>query len=90
MPKVNFTSALKRFFPDLSELSVEGSSVSQVLVQVEKKFPGISNYLLEEDGSLRKHVNVFVKDDLIRDRISLSDKVGESDNVLIYQALSGG
>jgi len=90
MPKVKFTSALKRFFPSLSETVVEATTIHDVIRSIEKKYPGISNYLVDDAGRLRQHVNVFVQDELIRDREQLSDVVNEKDEVLIFQALSGG
>ncbi len=90
MARVKFTTALNRFFPDLEELVVPGHTVHEVMQQVGEAVPGISSYLLEEDGSLRKHVNVFIKEDLILDRNKLSDPVDDRDEILIYQALSGG
>lgn len=90
MAKVKFTAALTRFFPGLRELEVEGGTVQQVLEHVNSEVPGVINYLLEEDGSLRKHVNIFVKDELIKDRNTLSDEVHSNDEMFIYQALSGG
>lgn len=90
MPKVKFTSALKRFFPSLEEVDVEAGSVRDLIVELEKKHPGISSYLVDERGQLRQHVNVFVKDELIHDRETLSDSVKKNDVVLIFQALSGG
>ena len=50
----------------------------------------MQDYLLEEDGSLRKHVNIFVRDEMMTDRNTLSDILTEGDEVLIFQALSGG
>ena len=90
MARVKFTSALNRFFPDLTEMEVTGDSVNSILEGVGEKVPGLSDYLLEEDGSLRKHVNIFIKNELIRDRKKLSDQVDDQDEILIYQALSGG
>lgn len=90
MAKVKFTSALKRFFPTLEEVEMEGNSVNEVLERVNIKYPGMNSYLLEEDGSLRKHVNIFLGDELILDRIGLSDQVNSQDKILIFQALSGG
>ena len=90
MVKVRFTAALKRFYPNLEEELVEGKKVSDVIAAIGERYPGIIDYILEEDGSLRKHVNIFVKDNLINDREMLSDPVGEKDEILIYQALSGG
>jgi molybdopterin converting factor small subunit len=90
MPKVKFTSALKRFFPTLEEVEVDANTVFELLAELEQKHPGLSSYLVDETGHLRQHVNVFVKDELIRDREKLSDSVQKNDVVLIFQALSGG
>ncbi len=90
MATVKFTSALNRFFPDLKDLQVDAQNVGEVITKAEELFPGIRGYLLEEDGSLRKHVNIFIDEDLIRDRNKLTDQVAPSNEVLIFQALSGG
>ncbi|HAA14440.1 MAG TPA: molybdenum cofactor biosynthesis protein MoaD, partial [Cytophagales bacterium] len=44
----------------------------------------------DDQGQLRKHVNVFVGNTLIADRIGLSDALTAQDEVYIMQALSGG
>ncbi len=90
MAKVKFTSALKRFFPELSEMEVEANNVRELVAKLESEIPGLENYLLEDDGQLRKHVNIFLKDEMISDREKLSDSITPSDEILIYQALSGG
>lgn len=90
MPKLKFTSALKRFFPSLEEMEIEGNSVREVMENVEKIHPGILHYLMEDDGSLRKHVNIFVQGNLIENRKTLTDPVQQQDELLIFQALSGG
>ena len=90
MIKVKFTSALKQFFPDLRAQELEGSSVKEIIASIDAIYPGMQNYLLEDDGSLRKHVNIFVQDEMMTDRNTLSDTLTEGDEVLIFQALSGG
>lgn len=90
MANVKFTSALKRFFPTLATTNVEAATISEIISAIEKKYPGISSYLVDDTGQLRQHVNIFLKDELIRDREKLSDKVEAKDEVLIFQALSGG
>ena len=90
MAKVRFTAALKRFYPDLKEENIPGENVSAVLHTIDQKYPGIIDYILDEDGSLRKHVNIFVREELIKDKQTLSDLVSDKDEILIYQALSGG
>ena len=90
MAKVKFTSALKRFFPSLTELDIKGDTVKEALQNVEKNYPGILHYLIEDNGQLRKHVNIFLKGELIKDRKTLNDAVNSHDELLIFQALSGG
>lgn len=90
MPHIKFTAALKRFFPTIEEGIVDGKTVKEVLTNLEKKYPGIDDFLRDEQGQVRQHVNIFVKGELIEDEIALADVVGEGDEVLIFQALSGG
>jgi molybdopterin converting factor small subunit len=88
--KVKFTSALKQFFPDLSTQELEGASIKELISSIESIYPGMQDYLLEENGSLRRHVNIFVRDEMMVDRHRLSDTLIDGDDVLIFQALSGG
>jgi len=90
MPTVKFTSNLKRFFPDLKEQKSEEVSIPGILDGIESNFPGFKDYIVDEHGSLRKHVNIFIGNDLIKDRIKLSDSLNSSDELYIMQALSGG
>lgn len=90
MPQVSFTSALKRFYPNLEPLRVEAQTVAEILNKLEKQYPGLKDYLVDELGRLRKHVNIYIGENLVLDRESLKDKVRENDEVLIFQALSGG
>ncbi|HQU57711.1 MAG: MoaD/ThiS family protein [Phaeodactylibacter sp.] len=90
MATVSFTSALNRFFPGLKAEQVSAPTVCEALAQIERRYPGIKDYLIDEQGGLRKHVNIFVEGELISDRQKLSDPIEENADVLIFQALSGG
>ena len=90
MAKIKFTSALTRFFPNLTEMDIEAGTVKEALLNVEKNYPGILQYLVEDNGQLRKHVNIFLGDELIKDRQTLCDKISQKDELMIVQALSGG
>ena len=90
MPTVKFTYALNRFFKGLKDTPAEGVTLKEVLKQIDGRYPGIRNYILDEQGSLRRHVNIFIDGTLISDRTSLSDKFSENSEIYIIQALSGG
>lgn len=90
MPTVKFTKNLLRFYPSLQNTPVEGTSVAAVIAALELRYPGLSAYFVDDQGRLREHVNIFVGNQLIRDRQQLSDPVKDGDTVHIMQALSGG
>lgn len=92
MPVVEWTSHLKTHFPVLGSgpLSLAGTTVAEVLADLERRAPGIGFYVTDELGRLRKHVNIFVDGEMVVDRKRLSDRVSETTRVLIMQALSGG
>ena len=90
MATVRFTYALKRFFPTLGDLDIQEDTLPAVIDAVEKDFPGLKKYVLDEQGALRKHVNIFIDGELIRDRQQLTDAFQPDSEVYIMQALSGG
>ncbi len=90
MPVVKFTRNLQRFFPNLSTIEVEGATIAEVIAALDRRYSGLSGYLLDDQNALRQHVNIFIGEELIQDRQSLSDPVGPGDQVYILQALSGG
>jgi sulfur-carrier protein len=90
MAIINFTSALKRFYPDLKPVQIHAATVGEMMAELNAHYPHLSDFLLDEHGSLRQHINVFIGDTMINDREKLTDKVGEKEEILIFQALSGG
>ena len=90
MPNVQFTRHLQLHFPELRDVSVPGSTLAEIVRTLDGMHPGLSDYLVDERGSLRKHVNIFINDELLSDRAGLGDRVTETDRVFIMQALSGG
>jgi len=92
MATVEITKHLWEFLPTLrgKTLTVEASSVAEVVREVERIAPGFTYYICDERGCLRTHVNIFVGQERILDRTRLSDPVESDSRVLIMQALSGG
>ena len=90
MAQVKFTPNLKRFFPDLCECEVDAATVADIVAAVDQRWRGLGDYIIDEQGALRKHVNIFVGDELLRDKLALSDRVHPDTRIFIVQALSGG
>jgi molybdopterin converting factor small subunit len=91
MARVRFTSHLKRFFPDLTNNEIiVGTTVAEIVAQLDARHPGLGSYLVDERGALRKHVNIFIGDTLVSDHEHLQDPVHDDTTLFIFQALSGG
>jgi hypothetical protein len=51
---------------------------------------GLRAYIVDEHGSLRRHINIFVDGEKVIDRVHLTDIVPDKAEVYVMQALSGG
>jgi len=89
MPHVSFTSHLTRHL-DAEPGDAEGATVRETLESVFAANPRLRSYICDEQGALRKHVNVFVAGRPVADREGLTDAVAHTDEVHVMQALSGG
>jgi molybdopterin synthase sulfur carrier subunit len=92
MPDVKMTKHLYRFFPNLESLTIRvpAGSVAEILCAVNEIAPGFTDYVLDEQGALRRHINLSINDAMVIDKKTLSDQVSEDATVYIFQALSGG
>jgi sulfur-carrier protein len=86
------TGHLYRFFPQLKhqKLIVPAGSVADALLAINEIAPGFTDYVLDENGALRRHVNVSINDKVIVDKVKLTDRIPENGTIYIFQALSGG
>ena len=89
MPQISFTENLKRHI-ECPAVAVPGSTVREVLDAVFADNPMLKSYILDDQGRVRRHVNVFINGSFVSDRLALSDPVGPTDEVFVFQALSGG
>ncbi len=89
MALIRFTSTLIRHRP-APTLSAPGRTVRAVLDAALADDPLLKGYVLDEQGRVRRHVNIFVDGIMISDRVRLSDTVGPAAEIYVLQALSGG
>ena len=86
MPHVHLREPLKRLAGNCSEHAVAGSTVGELLVELERVQPALDGWILDERDVLRRHINVFVNGELGRQ----DTPVGDDDRVDVLPALSGG
>lgn len=89
MPRVVFTSNLQRYFT-CPELEVSAATVGEALAAVFADVPTARDYILDEQGHVRKHVHIYLDGRRITDRERLNDAVTARSEIFVLQALSGG
>lgn len=85
--KVRIPTPLRSYTSEQSVVDADGSTIDELLIDLDRRYPGIRFRVVDEQGRLRKHMKVFVNQDSARD---LGTPVDRSDDVVIMQALSGG
>jgi sulfur-carrier protein len=86
MPRVRLRGPLKQRAGDEAEHEVPGSTVREVLRALEGEHPALAGWILDERGTIRRHINVFVAGE----RGDEETTVGEADAVDVLPAISGG
>ena len=90
MVRICFAASILKHVTVPNSIVVDARSVDDALNVVFSDHPQLRGYLLDDQGSVRFHVTVFVNSQTIKDRKSMSDKVAPGDEIYIFQALSGG
>ena len=73
-----------------SQVKVEGTTLAEVLANLEAVHPGFHDRLIDDSGALRKFVNLFVADDDVRYLDGLNTVVPDGETVSIIPAVAGG
>jgi len=87
---VRIPTTLRTLTGGSSSVEVEGATVAEVLASLEALHPGFAERLIDENGSLRRFVNVFVSDDDVRFLDGMATAVPDGAEVSIIPAVAGG
>jgi sulfur-carrier protein len=85
--KVRIPTPLRSYTGNQANVTADGTTLDNVLRDLDRQFPGLRFRVVDEQGRLRQHVNIFVDGDRERD---LTADLADVDEVVIMQALSGG
>ena len=89
MAQVRFTSWLRELVPDAA-IDADGATVGDALAAVFTALPHVRGYVLDDRGSLRKHVCIFADGRRLPRETTLTHPINTDSQVYIMQALSGG
>lgn len=88
--RVRIPTPLRRFTGGNEEVSLDADTVGRIVDDLEQRYPGIKERLCDEQGRLRRFVNIYVNGDDIRFLNSLDTAVKDGDEISIVPAIAGG
>jgi molybdopterin synthase sulfur carrier subunit len=85
--KVRIPTPLRSYTANTANVVASGSTLAELLTDLDRQFPGLAFRVVDEQGRLREHMVIWLGQDRCRD---LSTGIDGVDEVVIMQALSGG
>jgi len=73
-----------------ASVSVEGSTIGEVLEKLTAQHPSVKGQLLNDDGTLHRFLNVYVNDDDVRYLGGVDAPVANGDEITLLPAVAGG
>ncbi|MDN5976272.1 ubiquitin-like small modifier protein 1 [Acidipropionibacterium jensenii] len=90
MAIVSIPSVLKSYTDRQRQVVLPGTTVAEVVKELTSAYPDLAPHILDEDGTLRDYVNVFVNDSDIRQLDGELTAVEEDSTVRLLPAIAGG
>lgn len=85
--QVRIPTPLRSYTGGATYVEATGTTIDELLRDVDVACPGLRFRVVDEQGALRQHVNIFVNQESVRD---LTTAIAPDDEVVLMQALSGG
>jgi molybdopterin synthase sulfur carrier subunit len=90
MPTIRIPAPLRKLTKNQEEVTATGTSLGGILDELNKTYPGFGERILDEQGEIRRFVNIFVNDEDVRFLQEKQTPVKDSDVISILPAIAGG
>ena len=90
MSSVFIPSPLRRYTAGQSKVQASGATISELIENLERQFPGVKSRLCDESGQVKRYVNVFVNDEEMRALQGANTRLADKDEITIVPAMAGG
>ena len=90
MARLKLPTILRAHAGGEKQVEVRGTTLREVLSDLETRYPGITSTVLTDDGALHRFVNVYVNDEDVRYLGSLETAIEPGDTISILPAVAGG
>ena len=90
MATVRIPSPLRRLTKGEAEVAASGETIAAVLDDLDAQYPGLKERICDENGEIRRFVNIYLNDEDVRFLDGKETKVGPEDTISIIPAIAGG
>ena len=87
---VRIPTILRTYTDGASEVSADGATLAEVIDHLDVNYPGIKGRIVDEQGSIRRFVNVYVGNDDVRFQDALDTVTPDGAKVAVIPAVAGG
>ena len=87
---VRIPTILRSYTEDSSQVTAEGATLAEVLDSLESTYPGLKARVVDEDGKLRRFVNIYVAEEDVRFAQGLETTTPDGSQISIIPAVAGG
>ena len=88
--KVRIPTPLRKITNGSDEVNAEGTNITSLIDDLESNFPGLKERICDEEGKVRRFVNLYVNDEDIRFMNNMETDLKDGDEVSIVPAIAGG
>ncbi|MFC1583055.1 MoaD/ThiS family protein [Candidatus Neomarinimicrobiota bacterium] len=88
--QIEFLGPLKQLVNGQDVLEIQAASVGEALQELGRQYENLAQRLLTEDGTLHRHINIYVNEDDIRFQDHLQTSLSQGDRVTVISAIAGG
>jgi molybdopterin synthase sulfur carrier subunit len=88
--KVRIPTPLRKLTNNEELVEVSATTIGEVITELQTRYPGIKDRLLDENGSIRRFVNVYVNEEDIRFLQNQQTALKDGDEISIIPAIAGG
>ena len=90
MPVLRIPTPLRAYTSGQSEVTVNGSNISDALVDLTTQYPALKPHLFNEGGELRPFVNLFVGENNIKDLQGVHTPIKDGEKIMLIPSIAGG
>jgi molybdopterin synthase sulfur carrier subunit len=88
--KVRIPTPLRKLTNNEDVVEVDASTITEAIAELQARFPGFKERLLDDTGAVRRFVNVYVNEEDIRFLQNQQTKLKDGDEISIIPAIAGG